>query len=80
MSISSVVSSVIAVSSEQNMEAIAKESENCATLRGQEFECIQKIEEEVFKMIKYCELQRNVNREIEDGLKPIYKFYRCRQE
>lgn len=51
-----------------------EEREHCAKVRGEEFKCIQKIEEDVIKMIKSGYIQKNVNKTILDGLKNFPSF------
>lgn len=45
------ISGVGAAPSVLNTEAITEECENCTKVREEEFECLQKIEEEVIKII-----------------------------
>ncbi|XP_043462641.1 uncharacterized protein LOC122498794 [Leptopilina heterotoma] len=57
-----------AIHSEVDDEAIDETREICLRLRKEEATCLDKMELEVAKMIKSCDIQRNVNRTVKDGL------------
>lgn len=48
-----------------------KDQDECIKLREEEATYILAKEEEVSKMLKSCEVQKNVNMTIKDGLKSI---------
>lgn len=53
-------------------EAITEELEDCAKLK-KEIECLQSVKK-VTKMIKFFDIQKNVNKTIKDGLKNLLSF------
>lgn len=55
-------------------EAMTEERENSDTLRGEEFKCLQKIKKDVIEMVKSSDMQKNVNRTINDGLKNLMSY------
>ncbi|XP_043481639.1 uncharacterized protein LOC122510801 [Leptopilina heterotoma] len=50
--------------------------DECVKLRAEEAASILEMEEEVSKMLKSCEVQKNVNRTIKDGLRSITSLIR----
>lgn len=56
-STSSLLSIISVGSGVSTIYIITEESENYDKLRGEEFKCLQMIEEEVIRMIKSCDIQ-----------------------
>lgn len=66
MSVSSRLSGVGTLPFEVGTEATVEKRDSCAKLRKDEIKCLQMIEEEVFKMMESCDIQKNVNKMVMD--------------
>ncbi|XP_051153639.1 uncharacterized protein LOC127276930 [Leptopilina boulardi] len=74
LSVSSTVSAASMITSEIDAEAIDEERDKCVKSRAEEAQILKKMGEEVQKMIRCLDVQKNVNRTIKDGLKNLESF------
>lgn len=66
--------SCISVFSNASADAAAidhQDRDTCIKLREEKAACIEKIEEEVRKMLESCKVQTNINMTIKNGLKNL---------
>ncbi|XP_043470912.1 uncharacterized protein LOC122504080 [Leptopilina heterotoma] len=68
--------SVFSNASAKDIASCNQDRDECVKLREEEAASILEMEEEVSKMLKSCEVQKNVNRTIKDGLKSLTSLIR----